>query len=156
MWATLVPVLIGGLLTLAGGFIGPLFLQRQKDHVEERKRRADKFEELVAAVYEFDHWIENCKQRGMFGAKDIPAVVSPFAKVQSISSVYFPRFDDAIKELDIATSKYRIWMTAAGMKRLTGKMSEINEGFNDAYMPYVEKREGLLIALKKFAGEEFQ
>lgn len=155
MWGTLVPVLIGGLLTLAGGFIGPLILQKQKDHVEGRKRRADKFEELVAAVYDFDHWIDSCRKREAHG-EDVPPTVSPFAKVQSISSVYFPGFDNAIKELNTATLQYRVWMSEAAAWRIAGKHVQINDGFKGAYGPYCEKRDGLIDALKKFAREEFQ
>jgi hypothetical protein len=155
MWGTLVPVLIGGLLTLAGGFIGPLILQKQKDHVEERKRRADKFEELVAALYDFDHWIESCGKRHVYG-EDIPERVSPFAKVQSISSVYFPQFHAAIEELSIATSIYRVWMLQAGQRRIAQDFAHITDGLNDAYLPYCEKRAGIIDTLEKFAREEFQ
>jgi hypothetical protein len=155
MWGTLVPVLVGGLLTLAGGFIGPLILQKQKDHAENRKRRADKFEELVAAVYEFDHWIDGNRLRLVFG-ENLPKAVSPFAKVQSISAVYFPQFDTAIKQLNQATNAYRLWMTQAGQKRRAGKLDQADDGFKDAYRPYSEKREALIDALKKFAHDEFQ
>ena len=155
MWATLVPVLIGGLLTLAGGFIGPFFLQRQKDTAEHKKRRADKFEELVASVYEFDHWVDMYRRRVAFG-EDIPHAVSPFAKVQSISSVYFPQFDDAVKELSVAASGYQVWLTGAGKKRLAGDVQHMNDGFNEAYKPFLGKRDGLINALKKFAQGDFQ
>jgi hypothetical protein len=70
-------------------------------HSEAKQRRADKFEELVAAVYEFDHWVQHIGSPEVNG-RDIPQTVSPFAKLQSISSVYFPQFNEAIRELDSA------------------------------------------------------
>ena len=51
------PVVVGGLLTLVGTVAAALgtairdVVQRRN---KEKKRRADKFEELVAAVYEFE------------------------------------------------------------------------------------------------------
>ena len=62
--------------------------RRAQEHREAKKRRSDKFEELVAAVYEFDHWVEGVRQRETVGV-DIPETVSPFAKVEAISSIYF-------------------------------------------------------------------
>jgi len=87
---------------------------------------------------------------------EIPPSISPFAKLQSISSVYFPQFDRAIKELDHATALYRVWMTDVGQKRIAGNFNAPKEGFEAAYLPYAEKRNNLLDALKKFAHEEFQ
>jgi hypothetical protein len=88
------PVVVGGLLTglfALGGIGVGLFATARRDAAQEardaRKKRADKFEELVAAVYEFDHWLDGARQ-----GKDAPERASPFAKVQSISSVYFPQF----------------------------------------------------------------
>ena len=80
----LVPVLVGGLLTLVGTVAAALgtairdVVQRRN---KEKKRRADKFEELVAAVYEFDHWLDWLKDRFVLGA-NVPETVSPFTKVQ--------------------------------------------------------------------------
>jgi hypothetical protein len=54
------PVVVGGLLGEEGtvvGVIGTTIRDVAQQHHEKAKRRADKFEELVAALYEFDHWL---------------------------------------------------------------------------------------------------
>ena len=97
----LVPVLVGGLLTLGGtvaAALGTVIRDVVQRRTKEKKRRVDKFEELVVAVYEFDHWLDRLKDRFVFGA-DVPETVSPFAKVQSISSVYFPQFSTLANDL---------------------------------------------------------
>jgi hypothetical protein len=43
--ASLLPVIVGGLIGLAGGVVGPWFLQKGKDETEKKKHRAEKFEE---------------------------------------------------------------------------------------------------------------
>jgi hypothetical protein len=140
------PVVVGGLLTglfaLGGigvGLVGSVRRDAAQDRREARKRRADKFEELVAAVYEFDHWLET---------------VSPFAKLQAISSVYFPQFSKLVGELDIVSSQYVAWIYNPQEVTLsdTGKPLP----FVEAYKPYMQKREALLKALQKFAHDEFQ
>jgi hypothetical protein len=123
---------------------------------EAKKRRADKFEELVAAVYEFDHWTDQTRRRVLLDDKDISQTVSPFAKLHSIAGVYFPQFGRLIGELDAYSSQYvsSIYM-AAGTKVSKGPAGTM-QGFNETYIPYMQKRDALLVALGEFAREEFQ
>ena len=103
------PVVVGGLLALGGtvaGAIATTIRDAAQQRHETRKRRADKFEELVAAVYEFDHWLSSMRERDAFGVGDTRNTVSPFANVQSISSVYFPQFSGLIGELERASDQY--------------------------------------------------
>ena len=107
--ASLWPVALGGLLGMGGtmvGVIGATIRDGAQQRNEKAKRRADKFEELVAAVYEFDHWLDTLRLRNAFG-QDVPRTISPFAKVQSISAVYFSQFDELVSELEIAAKYIR-------------------------------------------------
>ena len=56
------------------GLVGTACRDAAQEHREAKKRRSDKFEELVAAVYEFDHWVEGVRQRETVGV-DIPETV---------------------------------------------------------------------------------
>jgi hypothetical protein len=156
---SLLPIIVGGLLGIGGiGVTGgiTLIVNQQQSSREKKKRRSDKFEELVAAVYEFDHWIDNHRRKVAYG-QEWTETVSPFAKVQSISSVYFPQYDRQIIELKAAASGYRSWMSGYGGKRLAGTLDPLeSDGFGEAYRPYLEKLNTLLDALKEFAREEFQ
>jgi hypothetical protein len=155
LFATLVTVFAGGLLTLAGGWLGPSLLERRREGAEKKKRRADKFENLVVAVYEFDHWLDRLKQIDAFGA-ELSSEPSPFARLQAISAVYFPQFADAVSELDVAATRYRAWMTDAGVKRLNNRVATMIEGHLEAYKPYQVKRDALLKSLTEFAAREFE
>jgi hypothetical protein len=53
----LISVVVGGIIGIAGGLIGPLMLERRKEASEKKKKRAEKFEELVGAVVEHYQWI---------------------------------------------------------------------------------------------------
>ena len=146
------PVIVGGLLGMSGtmvGVIGATIRDAAQQRHEKTKRRADKFEELVAAVYEFDYWLTLTRQRELQKIEGITETVSPFAKVQSISSVYFPQFSKSVRELDAVSSRYVAWIynpqdtTLSG----TGKLLE----FVEIYKPYIDKREALLDALSESA-----
>jgi hypothetical protein len=153
--STLVPVVIGGVIALAGTWLVPWISERHKETTQRKKRRADKFEELVAAIFEVDHWLDNLRQSDAFG-RELASAVSPFWKLHAISAVYFPEFEGEIVELDLATSQYRLWITEAGQRRLARQVDKINDGFKEAYTPYSQKRDELLKAIKEFAAKEFK
>jgi hypothetical protein len=88
----LLPVVVGGLIGIFGSFVGPFFLQRAKDATEKRRKRAEKFEELIAAVFEYIDWINTTRNFQAFGTGSEPAS-SPMAKIRAISDTYFPEFE---------------------------------------------------------------
>jgi hypothetical protein len=157
LWSVVVTAVLTGSFTLGGigvGMVGTARRDAAQDRREAKKRRADKFEELVAAVYDFEHWLEGIRARVLQKVQGVPDTVSPFAKVQSIAAVYFPQFNELVHQLDVVSSRYVAWVynpqEAAGFG-----VSEPLE-FVDVYQPFVEKREALLDALKNFAREHFQ
>ena len=68
---------------------------------ERKRRREQKFEELIAAIYEFEQWMDNLKNALAYGEERPPAV-SPLAKLEAIAAVYFPAFLERITALDRA------------------------------------------------------
>jgi hypothetical protein len=77
------PVVVGGLLALGGtvaGAIATTIRDATQQRYETRKRRADKFEELVAAVYEFDHWLDGIRNRDAYGNDKVPETASPLRR----------------------------------------------------------------------------
>jgi hypothetical protein len=104
-------------LGLAGGLIGPPYLHRLQQRAERKKRQAEKFEELVNALYQHSHWLNVMKDVQVFGSDD-QLTMSPMARVQAISLVYFPEFDAQIRELDSVADRYELWALQAKQKRL--------------------------------------
>jgi hypothetical protein len=88
--------LIGGAI----GFFGPWLLEGRGQAEEKRRRRAEKFEELVAAVYEFDHWLDNHWRAGAYGEENLPETASPFAKMQAIVGIHFSQFSELVIALE--------------------------------------------------------
>jgi hypothetical protein len=128
-------------------------LSGPKKRTREEKKRDEKLEELVSAVYEFDHWLD---QYGSINAYGNPGEigVSPLSKLEAIAAVYFPDFLEKIFNVRMAASDYKVAITRSGEKRLTGKTTEINVGLMDAYKPYALERDALLDELKKFAARQ--
>jgi hypothetical protein len=151
------PVVVGGLLAIGGGvvtLVGSFIRDWMQLQQEQRKERLKKFEDMVAAVYEFDDWLERRRQIDAFG-KELPEEVSPFYKLQAISAAYFPRFLTRIEELDRKAAGYRVWMTGAGKKRIVNDIANMDQGFDEAIGSYCDARNTLLEDMKGFAQREF-
>jgi hypothetical protein len=151
IWTILLPVIVGGAIGIVASFVGPWFIERVKEKNERRKRRREKFEELVSAVYEFDNWLNRIKADGNLGEVGS----SPPIKLGVIARVYFPGFLEKISKFGGAAVDYQLAIQRA-QKRLAGKTSEINDGLMDAYNPYAREKNELLDELEKFAGKEFR
>ena len=155
MWSTLVPVMVGGAIGLIGGWLGPWLVERRKEAAEEKKKLAEKFEELIAALYEHKHWLDMMEQIWVLGT-DEKRSMSPFARVHAISRVYFPEFESQIAALEVVARKYEMWMFHAAKNRLINDGAPSLEGLEEAYRPYAEKFRTLLNELGEFAKREFQ
>jgi hypothetical protein len=151
----LLPVLVGGAIGIIGSFLGPLFLQRAKDAVEKKRKRAEKFEELVAALGEHFYWIDTLRNYAAFGSGNEPTL-SPIVKMQAISDTYFPEFEEFIQQLEVASRNYHNWALDVGQKRLRGDAGYANlTDHEDALNKYMEKRQALLAEFRSFARREF-
>jgi hypothetical protein len=154
---SLLPVIVGGALALAGT-LATAGVTIVRDAVQQRremqKRRADKFEELVATVYEFDCWMA----RVVFHptSKDVLQTVSPFSKVQSIASVYFPRFIGLVHALDRAADNVRMEKVhyQGSSDRNAKVVEEARCAYEQALSAYIDARDELLKVLQNFACNE--
>lgn len=152
---TLWPVIVGGVIGIAGGVIGPGLLYWLQSKDDKKKHLAQKFEEMVAAVYGHDHWLDAQRDHRLFkGAA--PDRVAPLRKVQAISTVYFPAFEPSISRFEDAARSYELWMLATARKRLDDPQASLSEGHDEAYSSYGREREALLSDLEEYARRHFR
>ena len=155
MWGTLVPVLVGGAIGLVGGWLGPMLVERRKEATEKKKIRAAKFEELVAAVYEHQHWLNRASDIRVFGQTG-EIQLSPLSKIHAISSTYFPELDAKIKDVEKTARNYEMWMLEAGKRRLAGDTDNLHKGSMEVYRPYFGALNSLLDELREYAKRELK
>lgn len=146
-----IPVLLGGVLTLGSVYLSPWL----HDRAEKKQRRSQKFEELVAALYEHQHWLNTLKNVTAFGEKETLGV-SPISKVRAIAVVYFPSLNDAILKLNNAAGHYQLSIYQAAQRRLAGDISTMTEPMLSAYGPYIDEFNKLMVNLDDFAEREFR
>lgn len=131
----LLPVVVGGALTLLGSTISPLALQWLSSRQAEGRLRRERFEEMLSAVYAHDHWVERMREAHMLGSKE-DETASPLNRALLIAAIYFPDMHKELQLLDTATTKYILWMIDAKQKRINGDMSGMSKGFQPIYQQY--------------------
>lgn len=88
MLDTLIPVIVGGVIGILGGLVGPPLSYWLSERSEKKKQKVEKFEELMDAIYAYEHWLDLVKNIRVFGHEDTHPP-SPLSKVRAISSIYF-------------------------------------------------------------------
>lgn len=150
-WAVLLPVLIGGGLTILGGLVGPFVQYALSGRRSVQEKRAGRFEAMLQAIYDHNHWLDRQKDVRAWGAAFDPGP-SPIDKARSIVLIDFPELRLAVRQLDVASSTYQQWMTEAASRRLRGEREKIGEGFLEAYGTWLNA----FVAFENEAAEYYQ
>jgi hypothetical protein len=146
---------VGGLYALVGVLVGAWLANALRRRTDRQTRRAEKFEELVAAVYQFDHWLDTMRSFSLSGGNNPPNSVSPLPTIVALSTVYFPQFEKRIAELQKAALAHELWVKDAAHKKMQGD-ANYDLGLKAAYEPYLIKRDELLRDLRKQAKRKFR
>ena len=122
-WDNLIPVIVGGIIGLAGGLAGPPLTHWLSEKSNRKKRRAEKLEELIGVLYEHEDWLELNRNIYMFGERS-PKPLNPMARATAIVAIDFPQFGDVLKEyakteFDGAKADKEPWYEL--WKKLSGK-----------------------------------
>jgi hypothetical protein len=148
----LAPAIITGVVSVVASMFGPSRAEASKQRAEDRKRRAEKFEELVANLYEHKHWITLAKDIRVFDAsKDLG--VSPIGKIRAIATAYFPSLHVAVLSFDAAAAGYEAWMFGARVKKLNN-IPQFNSGFEKPWADYLAAFAAVEAELKRIAENE--
>jgi hypothetical protein len=82
--------------------------------------------------------------------------MSPFAKIQTLSAIYFPVFATRVEELYSTSKQFEVWITKGAKKRLLGDIASINDGLDAAYKPYLDCLRAFAADVRTYAKQEFE
>ena len=146
---SLLPIITGGLIALLGGAVGPVVSHFLASKKEKKRERIEKFEELFEVLSEYEQWVDAERMRIVWGVAGVRSP-SPLLRAQAICAIYFHDLKPNLADLSTAVGPYFVWMGAAGVRRV-GKKPNINDGFNEAYMPYRQKWTECVTAVSDYA-----
>jgi hypothetical protein len=141
------------LITGAVALFAPMLLDRRRQSIEAKKLRAQKFEELMEALYDYDHWVDRHRRKYASGA-DIEIGASPIHKLEALTSIHFPIFRDRLDVMETEAMRYVSWTVDAAEKRLE-KLPSFMDGFRGAYEPYRQAFRKLVVGVGELGHSEF-
>jgi len=97
----LLATVLGSLLTMAGGYM----VYRLQERSDRRKRREEKFMELVGNLHEVERWMSKVREYDVGEATWEDVLPEPTRNALIISTIYFPEFEERISRLDSALRK---------------------------------------------------
>jgi len=104
-------VILGGVIGIVGGLIGPLVLEWRKQVAEKKKRKGEKLEELASAFSDYQHWLREITVSAQHSPDTWEAIItkSPplsYSKMEAISIVYFPELRNLVRSFKDISSEY--------------------------------------------------
>lgn len=129
------PIIVGGLIAIAGGFLGTLFTQKLVVAKEEASLKLKKIEELLSAANECDHWLDEYKN-SRIGVDLYSIGHSPLAKVKYLSALYAPGLNGEVRKLSLAHANYVALVASCYAEKIkTGSMpNRFLEEYQDRYV----------------------
>jgi hypothetical protein len=130
--APLIPVLVGAVIALAGGWLKHWAERRE----QRRKLRREKLERLLHLVYGLRAWTNSLDSSLAFGLTQENAA-SPIEEIEVLGSLYFHEMQAEIDALLTAAKKYYGAMLGLAADRLkAGKFSsDANKKIDELYKP---------------------
>ena len=135
-----VPVIVGGILAIAGGIAGQSLTHIVSVRRERKKLIREKAEALIAALYEHRDWVGRENSRLVFGS-ELPEMPSPLDKAYAIQELYFPELAGSLRNITASMKDIVPYFYKHAKARLADKAAWINtfdsEEFSPLYQAYL-------------------
>lgn len=144
---TLVPVVAGGMIAIAGGVLSSILSYLLKTSSDRRELRRTKLEEIVTLTFEAEQWLEYQRDYFWWGKQKVNGI-SPLDKCRSMTNLYFPELRDSMSNFWMSAVKINKWILAGGQERsTTGEVSkthmdcypQVYEPFHSNHMEFVDR-----------------
>jgi len=152
----LLPVLLGGLLTILGGFAGSLITYMLSRKSSKEDFRVKMIEKATLLSFQIGHWLDENKDIRLFRLKkDIGP--SPVSELEMVTKLYLPELDSERLNIAKAENDYNKWIIKGQSEYLeTNSLSDeflkefdaIYTQLSDAVTAFVEKASTLINAKK--------
>ena len=138
--AKAIPVVVGGLLAVAGGFVSQFLVHRLTDQRDRVRLRRERLESLVKAVYAHGQWLAEKQTKMIFRNEDHDSH-NPLDEARMLQSLHFPELADALLAIQRAHLPLLQFINEQRVKHMKSKESFVAEWnstpFNDGYKVYL-------------------
>lgn len=134
---SLLPVVVGGLIGLAGAFGANLLTHSLKTREQRSARSADKLEELMEAIFKYRDQFDQMRHHLVFGGEK-PEFDLSVARIRGISALYFPELREKLHSMELVADQYQLAMFSAAQERLSegAPSQKALDAITAAYQPF--------------------
>ena len=93
--ANALPVIVGGVLAIAGGVAGQFVIHRLADSRDRMKMRRERIESLVKALYAHEQWVTDKKNKMIFRNEDHDEP-APLNEIRMLQALHFPELANEV------------------------------------------------------------
>ena len=151
-----IPVVVGGVLAIAGGLASQLVIHRLAEGRQKAKLRRDRIESLVKAVYAQSRWISERSSKMIFRNEDHDEPW-PLDEARMIQDIYFPELAKEVHEIHAACIPMAKFINEQRIKHMKDRDTFIKEydptAFNAAYTQYLVAVSALTKRCRVILGE---
>ena len=146
----LLPVVVGGLLTAGGGFVGAYVSHRLSYRSSQNNLKREKLETLIQLAYQAMHWLDAFKNEYLFDGEKINAQ-SPISEMEMIADLYFPELRQEKGRVSLAAIEYSKWVLKGAQLKLQN--GDFNQDYLNEYSGIYEELSNSVSALSERASE---
>ena len=157
-WVKLLPIIVGGTLTLLGGVLGQVITQYLSARRERRKFLAAKLEDVARAISSYSQWITE-KQTTLLFSDEPHNSFSPLDEAVLLQRLYFPELHGEI--LAIMTASHPL-IEFIGQQSIARKVNlEVwiktydSAAYDTAYVNHLEALSSAVIKCRGIAEARF-
>ena len=138
--AKAVPVLVGGILAVAGGVGSQFLVHRLTDRRERIRLRRERIESLVKSVYAHGQWLEEKQTKMVFRNEDHDSP-NPLDEARMLQALHFPELKNELLAVQQAHIPLLQFINDQRIKHMKDKGSFVAEWdsgpFNEGYKRYL-------------------
>ena len=137
----IIPVIVGGLLAVAGGLSSQLVIHWLSVRRDKSKLKRERIEQFVESVFDHSEWVLERHQTMVFRAEryDYP---DPLNKAKMLRSLYFPSLSKELAAVQQETVKLTKITNALHMKHLADPKSFIQNFEGESFLTSFEALRG--------------
>lgn len=129
MFVSLLPVIAGGVIGIAGGLAGTAFGRYLQNKQDRQNVRRSKMETIVLHLSDIEGWANQIRHHFIFEEGERQYVANPSSRVLGLTAVYFPELYGKAKELDQATDAYELALMSVRTTQLEAGQAAMAQGF---------------------------
>ncbi|MBK6958699.1 MAG: hypothetical protein IPH22_10450 [Nitrosomonas sp.] len=145
-FANVLPVIIGGVLAIAGGLASQIAIHRLSDSRDRKKVRRERLESLVKALYAHEQWVTGKQNKLIFKNEDHDEP-APLNEIRMLQALHFPELSKEVLDVQEAFSPMLEFIHNQRIARMKDEKAFIANWnpspFNEAYKNHLRAAKAL-------------